>query len=104
MALNPFFIRTCICLCGNIAELKRDKKQKRPYLTCKGCSTKIFWQGDTNPGYLGYLVLEKKMRENLAFHAGTVRRTYIDILENLEESSRIPKPRKKTRRGKKAAN
>lgn len=93
MAQAKGFTRSCICLCGNLAELRRDKRQ-RPYLTCKGCSVKIFFQGDENPGYLGYLVVEKAMKANLPVHRNAVGEAYYEKLRNLEAQKRAPKARK----------
>jgi len=95
---NPL-IRICHCPCSGIAELRKDKNL-RPYMTCKLCGTKIFFQSMTSTGYFGFQVLDHIIESNPEAHHQAVASMYYKILKAEEakrraeqEQARQPRPR-----------
>ena len=86
-------MRSCVCLCGNPRALLMSDVNGNPYIKC-GCGRTFL--GDENmPRFVGYLLIEKMLRQNLAAHKAAIDAALDLKLEAIRQKALQPKVRKK---------
>jgi hypothetical protein len=86
-----------------VTELKLDKKN-RPYLSCGGCSLRIFFNGKKAHGFLGYQIIEQALQGQRERHRSMVEEEYESLVLSEEKARRTAARKKAAKKSQKAAN